>query len=263
LILVLKEIVSSLNGERLNALSSFYNTNPQQLLSSHPVVSQEVLAVARKHPAATSGRICEHIITIMSNVTAVEEAIDRVDDFHNRGGGLELLINYKDVNMRDTMVKYKIAMHPHGMDGKADLNQTLYGKQSYEYMQQYMKNTKDPRGGYFTKLPGGDYLNFEKSATNGHHLHLKDKKVHLEEPVSNRRWLVGMGPIGPTCDHLHKFGESYDAKVSFLSSHNAAVQRSANEIVACLDEANNSCATSYLVFLFEGSAGGYKIDNFY
>lgn len=212
LLLALREIVSTLygtSGGGLN-LSSFYNANPQQILN---IVAQE-MAVAEKHETERNGRICKHVTTIMRNGTAVEGAIDRMDDFHNRGGGLDTLIKYQDDNTRNTMAKYKIAMHPNGVNGKPDLNQTLYGKDSYDYMQNHMRTTKDPRGGYFTKLPGGDYLSFDQSEANSHHLHSRDKKVHLEEPVLSKRWVAGMGPIGPTCDNLHKFGEGYEAKVS-------------------------------------------------
>lgn len=198
-ILLLKELVQYTSFDRgfsaAVAQSAPFETTEQQ---------------QNRHVVGTSAKrnICKHVSAIISNKSALNNAIEQMDIFHNRGGGLDTLIQYQDENAKNTFANYNLAIHPEGENATS----FKYGREGYEYMQRYMVENNDPRGGYFTKLPGGDYP--KNHVQNQHHVHAKDKKVHMEEPVAEERWTAGMGPIGPACDNLYKFGTGYEAKVS-------------------------------------------------
>jgi hypothetical protein len=154
--------------------------------------------------------ICPHINTFIRNTTRVEEALDRVYHFHDRGGALQSMISYQDTNMKQVFAENNLTFD------KKESGHLLYGKEAHDFIRKYMADSANPRGGYFSTLPG-HFPN--TSSININHIDFQDKKVRtVQEPNSEERWMAGMGPIGPECDNLLELGDGFESKVGSYGS---------------------------------------------
>lgn len=149
--------------------------------------------------------ICPHINTFIRNTSRVEEALDQVHHFHNRGGALQSIMAYQDKNMKRIFAEHNLTFD------QKDSGRMLYGTEAHDFIKDFMATSSNPRGGYFSSLPG-HYPN--SSLINSHHIDFDDKKVRtVQEPNSEERWIAGMGPIGPECDDLIELGVGFESKV--------------------------------------------------
>lgn len=163
------------------------------------------IAVVQESSSSSMSDVCSHVNAIIGNTTKVEEAVERVNHFHNQGGALHAMMSYQDVNMEHMFANYNLTFDRRGSGN------LIYGTEVHGFIKRYISSQASPRGGYFSALPG-HFLN--QSSANTNHIDFHENKIKtVQEPNSEERWIVGMGPVGPTCDNLLQLGSGYEAKV--------------------------------------------------
>ena len=150
-------------------------------------------------------KLCRHANDLVSNSSALEEAIAKAKAFHIDGGNLKALQDYLDRQIQHSYEDYDLKFIPNTVNKnspKVTHNVVTHLKEHY------IKNHPlyAVRGGYGQNLPG----HFEGAKENK--FLVEGRWISVREPVTRERWEVSMGPIGPECNHLTSFGTRHETK---------------------------------------------------
>ena len=179
--------------------------------------------------------ICPHAKDMFGNLSAIEEAIVRAQNFHVHGGNLKALQEFLDAQIHFTYEHYNLNFQPNSEPVWSTINQenktqssptaTLLSNDIVLFLKEHYETEKQlysVRGGYGQELPGQFKGDNSKAMIGG-------RWVDVVEPHSPDRWKISMGPVGPNCTNLTSFGMGYEQKYLCDSPRTTAMHNQEDE----------------------------------
>jgi Methyltransferase domain len=160
------------------------------------------------HPVAdiAASAVCPHALKYFSgNIQEINNAIEKSNEFHYRGGNLDAIQDYLDRHIDSSFEKLQLTFKPKGYPEQTKPRQ---------WLNEYLRNNTLPRNGYDRNLPF-TFEGFNVDALGGRDVLGGNNKANMKrvisvlEPFSEERFSVGMGPMGPNCTGMRHFKEKY------------------------------------------------------
>jgi Methyltransferase domain len=137
------------------------------------------------------------------SIQYMEASIEKANQFHRQGGNLvaiqKYLDNYIDSSYADIGLKFIPTI------GSAQTKPV-------QWLKEFLLNDSIPQDGYNRNLPGnfeGDNIHLlgGRDALGGNKVARGKRVVNVQEPFTEERFIVGMGPMGPNCTELSTLAE--------------------------------------------------------
>lgn len=145
---------------------------------------------------------------------SLRPAIEEARQYHLQGGNLKALQLMLDDQLNPTYQRQQIRFAALAENEKilgdqhAEAQAKLENDDIVGYLRQYWSALSSQRGGYAENYMPGHFRPRWKF--------WEKRYIEVQEPWSYDRWNVSVGPIGPNCSNLVKFGQyvapSYDVK---------------------------------------------------
>jgi hypothetical protein len=149
--------------------------------------------------------ICRHSYRYFSGlgIQQLKSSIEKAIQFHYQGGNLVAIQNYLDKYIDSTFEKLGLKFVP--VIGSVQ-------SKPVQWLKDFLRNDSVVQDGYNRNLPGrfkGNNIHLLGGRdTLGGSLKARRKRVvNVQEPFSEERFVVGMGPIGPNCTELSTLAE--------------------------------------------------------
>ncbi len=156
-----------------------------------------------RHSTGTGGankiNICPSALNLFSNMTELQQAIDKNIHFHQHGGNLRSIETYFNRHMQSTIDRLGLKFSPNDNNDEPVSN-------VIDHLNEYYSKNKVKRGGYGQPLPG----KFSSPSDNGRTFRqtLFEKRwINVLEPSTWERFEAAIGPVGPDCTESVTFSK--------------------------------------------------------